>query len=74
MPNEEYVVLGQVKMNVYDPGSGHVNEGWQITYRDVKTGVTSRVFIPVNQYPDRVNEVILRELADVRLVHTMTGE
>lgn len=74
MPDAEYTVIGQMKVNQYDPGTGHVTEGWQITYRDKRTGVTSRVFVSVSHYPDAVNETILKEIADVRLVHTMTGE
>lgn len=71
---QEYEVVGQMKFNQYDPGRGEVIEGWQVTYRDKFTGVTSKVFVPVSQYPQLVNEKIMSEIADIRLVHRMTGE
>lgn len=74
MPGIEYEVTGQVKYNRYDPSTSQVVEGWEITYRDKYTGVTSRVFVPISQYPQRVNELIMSEIADVRLVHAQTGE
>lgn len=69
----EYSVKGQVKFARYDTSTQTVVDGWQITYRDNFTGVTSQVFVPVSEYPQRVNELIMSEIADIRLVHRMRG-
>ena len=74
MPGQEYVIVGQVKFNRYNASTGDTEEGWQITYTDKFTGVTSRVFVPVSRYPLFVNEAIMSEIADIRLVHSMNGE
>lgn len=72
MPGE-YAVLGQQHANRYDPDTGHVERGWWVTVRDLKTKVRDSVWIPDADYPDGATERILAAIADTRLVHASEG-
>lgn len=69
----EYVIVAQPLIYQHDDASGNVVEGRQITFRDLDTGANGRVFVPLSQYPDAVDGLIMAQLQHIRTVARLGG-
>lgn len=69
MANDQYQVLNQLPRTKYDPISRQNVEGWDVTYKDLKTNTLDIFFIPADQHgPDQVNAIIMAKLQRIRAV------
>lgn len=70
---QEYTIVSQVHTNNLNP-DGTVTPGYNISVRDLVTGVTFPVFCPDDRYnADNVRSLITYQLNHIRNVHALTN-
>lgn len=69
MANDQYQVLAQIPRTKYDEVTRSNVEGFDITFKDFKTGTTAVIFVPSSQHDAaQVNALIMAMIQRIRAV------
>jgi hypothetical protein len=71
----DYQITSQLHEARLDPTGRQAVEGWEVSFRDLQTGVNGEVFVDDDHYTAaNVDTLIRHSLTEIRAVHALGGE